>query len=101
MRQDGLAKHLSSLSKIRSDTCLRLDQVNLGLEKPKPKRLQESMQSLNSIALLRLSLQRPNLSSPLRISLKSPKTNQGRECSSATLDRLDHKILLSTKCGLA
>ena len=101
MCQDGLAKHLSNLSKIRPAICLRLDQVKFGPENPKSSRLEKSIHSLNSIALFRLIFLPPNLSSPIRISLKSSSSNQGRLCKFATLDRLDHNILLLAIQGLA
>ena len=93
--QEGLAKHLSMCSNIRSVTCLRLDQVNLGLENPRSKKFQSSKHVLNSKALLRLIYLPLNLLFSHKISLKSPNSNQGRLCKSATYDRLDHKIFLS------
>ena len=73
--QEGFAKHLSILSKIKSVICLRLDHVYFGPEKPNSKKLQQSRQSLNSKALLRFIFLLPYLSSPLRTLLKSPRSN--------------------------
>ena len=76
-----LAKHLSILSRIRSVICLLLDHVNLGPTKPKSTNLHASRHALKSMALLRFIWLPPNLSSPHRISIKSPTISQGRLCN--------------------
>ena len=65
--RSGFVKHLSIHSKTKFETCLQLDKVNLGPEKPRPKKLQASKQSLNSRALLRLTSLPRSFSSPQRI----------------------------------
>ena len=77
-------KHLSMRSRIRSETCLRLDHINFGPENPRSRRLQESRQALKLKALLRLTCLPPNLSSLHSTLLKSLKRSQGTLCNWAT-----------------